>query len=116
MPLEVEPETLEDSPNWYKLLYSCTRTNPAKRPQSVEELISLLKAIETQQGKHFQFEIVTVNSKGEIIRRKQKQARCQTEELGNGVMLEMIYIPGERLRWVHLKMNWEDGSTKNNIK
>ncbi|MCK5522289.1 MAG: tetratricopeptide repeat protein [Thiomargarita sp.] len=106
MPLEVEPETLEDSPNWYKLLYSCTRTNPAKRPQSVEELISLLKAIETvsetkttetsetQLGKRFQFEIVTVNHKGEIIHREQKQACCQTEDLGNDVTLEMVYIPG----------------------
>jgi tetratricopeptide (TPR) repeat protein len=25
MPLEVEPETLEHAPNWYELLYSCTR-------------------------------------------------------------------------------------------
>jgi formylglycine-generating enzyme required for sulfatase activity/tetratricopeptide (TPR) repeat protein len=211
MPLEVEPETLEDSPNWYKLLYSCTRTNPAKRPQSVGELIRLLKAVdrnrvfsknsvseqqenrnrvfsknsvseqqedrnrvfsknlvseqqenrnrvfsknlvseqqenrnrvfsknlvseqqeietvsETKKKPSFfeklgfsmeknsvseqqenrnrvfsknsvseqQFEIVTVNRKGEITHREQKQARCQTEELGNGITLEMVYIPG----------------------
>ncbi len=106
MPLEVEPEALEDSPNWYKLLYSCTRTNPAKRPQSVEELIRLLKAIEAvsetkttetseiQQGKLFQFEIVTVNNKGKITHREEKQANYQTEDLGNGVTLEMVYIPG----------------------
>jgi formylglycine-generating enzyme required for sulfatase activity len=164
MPLEVEPETLEHAPNWYELLYSCTRTNPAKRPQSVEVLINRLKAIEAKSetkkkeaaaqakrqaeaerlekrrqqaaqakrqaeaeqlekrrqlekaeqakrqveaerqkkvqqkeakyGKLYQFEVVTVNSKGEIIHREQNQARCQTEDLGNGVMLEMVYVPG----------------------
>jgi formylglycine-generating enzyme required for sulfatase activity len=118
MPLEVEPETLEHAPNWYELLNSCTRANPAKRPQSVEVLINRLKAIEAksetkngtparpksvptpargnqnQHGKLFQFEVVTVNDKGEITHREQNQARCQTEDLGNGVMLEMVHVPG----------------------
>jgi tetratricopeptide (TPR) repeat protein len=122
MPLEVEPETLEHAPNWYELLYSCTRTNPAKRPQSVEVLINRLKAIEAksetkngipahpesvptpargnqnQLGKLFQFEVVTVNSKGEITHREQNQARCQTEDLGNGVTLKMVYVPGATIK------------------
>jgi len=117
MPLEVEPETLEHARGWYELLYSCTRTNPAKRPQSVEVLINRLKAIEeasetkngtparpksvptpargnqNQQGKLFQFEVVTVNDKGEITHCEQTRASCQTEDLGNGVTLEMVYIP-----------------------
>ena len=125
IPLEVEPETLEHAPNWYQLLYSCTRANPAKRLSSVEMLISRLKAIEVgsdtkngtlarpewvttpargnqkeaaereeaQYGKLFQFEVLTVNNKGEISHREEKQARCQTEDLGKGVMLEMVYIP-----------------------
>ena len=164
MPLEVEPETLEHARGWYELLNSCTRANPAKRPQSVEVLINRLKAIEAKSdtktkeaaaraerqaeaeqlekrrqrekaslakrqaeaerlekrrqqeqaeqakrqaeaerlkkaqpakyGKLFQFEVVTVNSKGEITHREQNQARCQTEDLGNGVTLEMVYVPG----------------------
>ncbi|MDM8558017.1 formylglycine-generating enzyme family protein [Candidatus Parabeggiatoa sp. HSG14] len=47
-----------------------------------------------QKGKLFKFEIVTVNAKGEIAYRENKQARYQTEDLGNGVTLEMVYIPG----------------------
>ena len=49
---------------------------------------------EAKYGKLFEFETVTVNAKGQIIHRKPQQARYQTEDLGNGVTLEMVYIPG----------------------
>ncbi|VXD20426.1 SUMF1/EgtB/PvdO family nonheme iron enzyme [Planktothrix paucivesiculata] len=42
----------------------------------------------------FSFETVTVNKKGEIIKRETKQARYFTEDLGDGVTLDMVYIPG----------------------
>ena len=42
----------------------------------------------------FQFETVTVNRKGEIIKREIKQASYFTQELGNGVTLDMVKIPG----------------------
>jgi len=42
----------------------------------------------------FEFEIVTVNAKGKIVHREPKQARYETEDLGNGATLEMVYIPG----------------------
>ena len=42
------------------------------------------------------FETVTVNSKGEIINRSPGQAQVMTENLGNGVTLEMVKIPGGR--------------------
>jgi formylglycine-generating enzyme required for sulfatase activity len=41
----------------------------------------------------FDFEIVIVNAKGEIIQREQKQAQYEIEDLGNGVTLEMVSIP-----------------------
>jgi formylglycine-generating enzyme required for sulfatase activity len=48
--------------------------------------------------KTFSFETVTVNKKGEIIKqepkRETKQARYFTEDLGDGVTLDMVYIPG----------------------
>ncbi|MBD2483220.1 formylglycine-generating enzyme family protein [Planktothrix sp. FACHB-1365] len=44
--------------------------------------------------KTFSFETVTVNNRGEIIKRETKQARYFTEDLGNGVTLDMVYIPG----------------------
>lgn len=45
-------------------------------------------------GKVFEFETVTVNAKGEIVEKKHHQAYAKTEELGNGVTLEMVYVPG----------------------
>ncbi|NEQ10913.1 MAG: formylglycine-generating enzyme family protein, partial [Moorea sp. SIO4E2] len=46
--------------------------------------------------KQFSFEVVTVNRKGEIIKRENKQASYFTQDLGNGVDLEMVYIPAGR--------------------
>ncbi len=42
------------------------------------------------------FETVTVNAKGEIINRSQGQAQVMTENLSNGVSLEMVKIPPGR--------------------
>ena len=38
--------------------------------------------------------LLTVNAKGNIIARQQKPARYETIDLGNGVTLDMVYIPG----------------------
>lgn len=42
----------------------------------------------------FEFEVVQVNIKGEIEKREKQKARFFTEDLGNGVTLDMVYIPG----------------------
>ncbi|MBD2363464.1 formylglycine-generating enzyme family protein [Anabaena minutissima FACHB-250] len=42
----------------------------------------------------FEFTVVTINAQGKEIDCRQGQASCLTEELGNGVILEMVYIPG----------------------
>jgi formylglycine-generating enzyme required for sulfatase activity len=54
------------------------------------------QAEEEKKGKLFKFKIVTVNARGKIIKRTREQARYQTEDLGNGVTLEMVYIPEGR--------------------
>ncbi|MEH2368491.1 SUMF1/EgtB/PvdO family nonheme iron enzyme [Nostoc sp.] len=41
-----------------------------------------------------EFEVVTVNRKGEIIKRVWQQAKYFSEPLGNGIDIEMVYIPG----------------------
>jgi formylglycine-generating enzyme required for sulfatase activity len=41
----------------------------------------------------FTFETVTVNPQGQIIQRETKQAQYFTEELGDDINLEMVYIP-----------------------
>jgi formylglycine-generating enzyme required for sulfatase activity len=40
------------------------------------------------------FDVVTVDAKGREIDRCRSQARCFVEDLGNGVTLEMVAIPG----------------------
>ena len=42
----------------------------------------------------FSFEVVTVNSRGIITKRIPSEARFFKEDLGGGVTLEMVYIPG----------------------
>jgi len=44
----------------------------------------------------FEFEVVTVNKRGKIIKQQRHQAEYYSEDLGNGVMLEMVLIPGGR--------------------
>ena len=44
--------------------------------------------------KSYEFEVVTVNRTGEIITRQWQQAEYFLEPLGNGIDLEMVYIPG----------------------
>ena len=42
----------------------------------------------------FSFEVVTVNSRGKEIKRERRQAEYFREDLGNGVLLDMVSIPG----------------------
>ncbi|OCQ98217.1 sulfatase-modifying factor protein [Nostoc sp. MBR 210] len=49
---------------------------------------------EPTQANQFEFEIVKVDAKGQIINRSQGRAEFFTEDLGNGVVLEMVSIPG----------------------
>ena len=42
----------------------------------------------------FEFEVVQVNIKGEIEKKEKQKARFFSEDLGNGVTLDMVYIPG----------------------
>ncbi|BAZ12918.1 hypothetical protein NIES4071_47520 [Calothrix sp. NIES-4071] len=41
-----------------------------------------------------EFEVVTVDARGNIVNRRQCQAKFFVENLGNGVLLEMVEIPG----------------------
>ena len=44
--------------------------------------------------KTFNFEVVSTNATGNIINRRNESAKYFTEDLGNGVTLEMVEIPG----------------------
>ncbi|TRU07303.1 MAG: TIR domain-containing protein [Microcystis sp. Msp_OC_L_20101000_S702] len=64
----------------------------------------------------FNFEIVGVNAKGEQIKKESKQSQYFAQDLGNGITLEMIAIPGgtftmgtedEEIERLVKKFNWD---------
>jgi len=48
---------------------------------------------EMANGKRFQFEVIFAEDQGIKVKREQKDAFYETEDLGNGVTLEMVFIP-----------------------
>ncbi|TGO02863.1 hypothetical protein PN36_17840 [Candidatus Thiomargarita nelsonii] len=65
--------------------------------QKAEEEDSWLIAIQQDEIKNtlsFDFEIVSVNAQGEIIHNAPQQANYQREDLDNGVIIDMVSIPG----------------------
>ncbi len=57
-----------------------------------------IKALPVPQSPVFQtfeFDVITVNAKGQVKSRKRRQAQSFTEELSDGVGLEMVAIPGD---------------------
>ncbi len=67
------------------------------------------------QLNNFSFELLTVNASGQLIARSSKQTEYFTEDLGNGVVLKMVAIPGgkfimgtkyEEIEQLSKKFNW----------
>jgi formylglycine-generating enzyme required for sulfatase activity len=55
------------------------------------------KTLISNNLKTFNFEVVSTNATGNIINRRNESAKYFTEDLGNGVTLEMVEIPGGTL-------------------
>jgi eukaryotic-like serine/threonine-protein kinase len=66
---------------------STTTTAPTTRPSS-------LSPSSSNNLQTFQFETVTVDARGNITNRRNLEAKYFVEDLGNGVTLEMVQIPG----------------------
>ncbi|MEL6937810.1 MAG: SUMF1/EgtB/PvdO family nonheme iron enzyme [Cyanobacteria bacterium J06598_1] len=69
----------------------------------VEEIsIEAKEAVATERSRQdekttiqtFSFEVITVDDKGQMVRKETKQANCRQETLAEGVDLEMVSIPG----------------------
>ncbi|AMW29926.1 bifunctional serine/threonine-protein kinase/formylglycine-generating enzyme family protein [Arthrospira platensis] len=69
--------------------YSGRKNSTNTTPQPV-----VIKTPPKPPTQKFEFDIVTVNSNGQQINRRRGQAECIIEDLGNGVTLEMVMIPG----------------------
>ncbi|WP_026736264.1 SUMF1/EgtB/PvdO family nonheme iron enzyme [Fischerella sp. PCC 9605] len=59
--------------------------------RSVASQSALTQQTELQD---FRFDVVTVDISGRIVKREKGQAQYFTEDLGNGITLEMVAIPG----------------------
>lgn len=60
-----------------------------KQEQNTKVIVPSVPGIQA-----FEFTMVTINEQGKEIDYHQEQAYYLTEELGNGVILDMVYIPG----------------------
>ncbi len=78
-----------------------------KRYKSATEVLQALNPVTSSTGgtshrvtppqpnqREFSFEVVTVNRQGKETQRRRQQAQFFGEDLGNGVILEMVSIPG----------------------
>ncbi len=70
-------------------------------PESIEKTVIEKTVIVEQATKQtkpqyptFRFKTVRVNEQGEIVETIPREAECFTEDLGNGITLEMLRIPG----------------------
>jgi formylglycine-generating enzyme required for sulfatase activity len=73
-------------------------TSPKPTPQNTTSpntpTPELTPEITTLPLKTFNFEVVTTDATGNITNRRNASAKYFTEDLGNGVLLEMVEIPG----------------------
>ena len=83
--LEV-PETLATRRNFLK--------NTGLAIGSITTLGFIASKLIVNPAKTFNFEVVTTDASGNIINKSNSSARYFTEDLGNGVTLEMVEIPG----------------------
>ena len=68
--------------------------------------------LERQEGiPSYDFEVITVNARGQEIKRENRQAEYFTEDLGNNVTLEMVSIPGGKFL-----MGTEEGEIERLVK
>ncbi|NET66281.1 MAG: formylglycine-generating enzyme family protein [Moorea sp. SIO1G6] len=64
-----------------------------KNANNVSDLLVYRQTAGPKGLKQFSFKVVTVNPRGATIKRENKQASYFTQDLGNEVDLEMVYIP-----------------------
>ncbi|NET00643.1 MAG: formylglycine-generating enzyme family protein [Sphaerospermopsis sp. SIO1G1] len=85
-------ELLKDPKNPTSGNSTSNNNQTSKNPTSENSTSSKNQTSENLQP--FNFEVVKTNSRGKIISRSNSSARYFTEDLGNGVTLEMVKIPG----------------------
>ena len=98
----------------YKLRQAVDRLHAAPRqpaPPKTKKPPPVIPEPAQANTQEFEFEVITVNARGEEIERKPGKAHQYVEDLGNGVFLEMAAIPGGRF-WMGSRKN-EEGRYQN---
>ena len=96
--------TLNDAETYYQSALACAKQGDYQEAiAAVEQAIHLnpnepkFQDFRQQLPKNFgsyQFDVITVNSRGEEIKREQGKAQYFSEDLGQGVTLDLVAIPG----------------------
>ena len=68
-------------------------TTPLEERSGTSEVIALPELNKELQD--FSFEVITIDEKGQEVKRESGQTQYFTEDLGNGVQLDLVYIPGD---------------------
>ena len=78
-----------------EIVKGCLEKDRNKRPTAVKVLDTVTRKISTPSKilQEFTFNTVTVDAKGQINHRETKQGLHFTEDLGQDITLEMVYIP-----------------------
>jgi formylglycine-generating enzyme required for sulfatase activity len=87
----------QPEPDPFELLFrgiTGRQPDPTLPRNSPIEKASTPKQTNTSTVKTFSFEVVTVNTQGKIVQQQTQSAQFFTEDLGNGVTLDMVAIPG----------------------
>ncbi|MEB3826999.1 bifunctional serine/threonine-protein kinase/formylglycine-generating enzyme family protein, partial [Phormidium sp. CCY1219] len=87
------PSGVEISQNLAQVLDKLLSDYPNQRYQSALEVLDALNP-----PLKFSFEVITVNRYGKAIDRQQREAEYFTEDLGQGIGLEMVRIPAGTFR------------------
>ncbi|MGB3509111.1 MAG: bifunctional serine/threonine-protein kinase/formylglycine-generating enzyme family protein [Microcoleaceae cyanobacterium] len=69
-------------------------TSQRKKQPTSSPKTSQTSTAESEKGELFSFEVVTFDKSSYLTNRTQGSARQKIEYLGNGIKLEMVYIPG----------------------
>ncbi|WP_017656032.1 SUMF1/EgtB/PvdO family nonheme iron enzyme [Fortiea contorta] len=114
--LKLDAREAEDQEDWELARQLWLRVNVAARGSDIQVMAAFIR-IEKRQGQSspspipkpvisprgersvtpeiptFSFDVVTVDNKGQEVKREKGQAEYFTEDLGDGVILEMVAIP-----------------------
>ncbi|MGK7898977.1 MAG: SUMF1/EgtB/PvdO family nonheme iron enzyme [Xenococcus sp. (in: cyanobacteria)] len=92
---EADSETVPDNSGGKSVNKEAAVILQQQEPESKQEVTkSVSESVVTPSLQVFEFEVVKVNGEGEEVKGEKSQAKYFTEDLSNGITLDMVSIPG----------------------